>query len=300
MLFRSGHAAVYVSEMDCCPDGYASIAPPYGTRKPSIGGANAENRSLDWLWLIEPMAKAADLVAISGLHGDSGLMVLRLTERGRRWLKGELTPCANFGSAYVHFTPTDEATPLLERARDDRLRVAETDITLPSARQTDWDSIWQQQLLPVSHRGSRLNIGKKKRDSFDNEPKVGIFWLDGKRLIIDGTTLAKADIYSEYRNFPTSHLEYWAELQRDGIVPREMEYDERPRGRVIYNAKTQQFTLMADRCILRNKRMVARIMKELSLPKNTEVLPDSHYRCPKCLERKPARKQLEEKDWDIG
>jgi hypothetical protein len=152
--------------------------------------------------------------------------------------------------------------------------------------------------------GNRLNIGKKKRDSFDNEPKVGIFWLDGKRLIIDGTTLAKADIYggyrnvAEYRNFPTSHLEYWAELQRDGIVPREMEYDERPRGRVIYHTKTQRFTLMADRCILRNKRLVSKIIVKLSLPKNTKVIMDSRYRCPRCIGKKPTRRQ-EVEDWNF-
>src|ERR1019366_2516848 len=148
MVWLEGHAAVHVSEMDCCPDGYASVIRPYDSDatydtaewNARFCGKNAENYSLDWLWSISPAAKGADLVAISGLHGDSGLMVLRLTERGRRWLKGELTPCANFGSAYLHFAPTDEATPLLERARDNRLRVAETDIALSSARQTDWDS----------------------------------------------------------------------------------------------------------------------------------------------------------------
>lgn len=153
MVWLEGHAAVNVSEFDCCcPNGYADIVPPYGTRKPSLGGENTENRSLDWLWSIEPTAKGGDLVAISGLHRDSGVMVLRLTERGRRWLKGELAYCSNFGSAFVHFAPSDEATLLLERARKDRLRVAKTDIALPSARQTDWDSIWQQQLSSMNHR----------------------------------------------------------------------------------------------------------------------------------------------------
>ena len=32
--------------------------------------------------------------------------------------------------------------------------------------------------------------------------------------------------------------------------------------------------------------------------KGTRVLLDDHYRCPKCLREKPARKQ-EEKDWDV-
>ena len=74
-----------------------------------------------------------------------------------------------------------------------------------------------------------------------------------------------------------------------------MEYDERPRGRVLYNTVRQQFTMMADRCILRNKRVITKIRKALNLPDNTKLLPDRHYRCPKCLREKNTRIQ----DWDL-
>ena len=39
-----------------------------------------------------------------------------------------------------------------------------------------------------------------------------------------------------------SHIKYWGELQRDGSVSRDMEYEERPRGRVMYDTKTELFT----------------------------------------------------------
>jgi hypothetical protein len=57
-----------------------------------------------------------------------------------------------------------------------------------------------------------------------------------------------------------------------------------------YNTNAHKFTLMADRCILRSKPAVTRIMKALNLPDETEMLPDDHYRCPKCLRQKPANK----------
>ncbi len=60
----------------------------------------------------------------------------------------------------------------------------------------------------------------------------------------------------------------------------------------------RRFTLFADRCITRNKRLVSKIMNDLSLPKDTRVLTDDHYRCPKCLRKKATRKQ-EEEDWDF-
>ncbi|MGO9268890.1 MAG: hypothetical protein ACLQOO_01280 [Terriglobia bacterium] len=143
-----------------------------------------------------------------------------------------------------------------------------------------------------------MTVPRKKREAFDNEPKVGIFWLVGKRLVVTGTPLAKGESYGEFKTFPTSHIDHWAGLQRDGIVPREMEYDVPPRGRVMYNTRTQQFTLLADRCIIRNKRLVSNIMSQLCLPKNTTVVTDSHYRCARCMGKKPTRKQ-EEEDWDF-
>ena len=51
----------------------------------------------------------------------------------------------------------------------------------------------------------------------------------------------------------------------------------------MFNAKTQRFTLLADRCILRDKDLVRTIMSELNLPLNTLAETDVHYQCSHCL-----------------
>jgi hypothetical protein len=52
----------------------------------------------------------------------------------------------------------------------------------------------------------------------------------------------------------------------------------------MYNTKTRRFTLLADRCILRDQGSVSRIMSEMNLPsKNTDKGTDTHYRCFACL-----------------
>lgn len=79
------------------------------------------------------------------------------------------------------------------------------------------------------------------------------------------------------------HAEVWGEYQREGTVPVEMEYEESPRGRVIFHVKTRRFTLLADRCILNDKGIVHQIMSNMSLPKNTKTDSDNHYRCSACL-----------------
>jgi hypothetical protein len=76
----------------------------------------------------------------------------------------------------------------------------------------------------------------------------------------------------------------FAALASSFILTGESEYEEFPRGRVMYNTKTQRFTLLADRCILRDKDAVSRIMSELHLPgESTDKGTDAHYRCSACL-----------------
>ena len=127
---------------------------------------------------------------------------------------------------------------------------------------------------------------------------MGIVWLVGRRLIFDSTPVAEAEDYGDCKTHGRSHSDCWTELQKRGTVPRNAEYDQYPRGRVVYNRRTRQFRLMLDGCIIRNTRLVSRIMGKLSLPKNTNVLADSHYRCARCMGKKPTGKE-EEEDWDF-
>lgn len=115
------------------------------------------------------------------------------------------------------------------------------------------------------------------------EPKVGVFWLVERRLIIDCVPISQAEACEGFCNYPLSHEQSWSQLQRRGVVPAEAEYDESPRGRVVYNARTQQFLILADRCILKNPELMKRILAVLYLPANTKTKSDSHYRCARCL-----------------
>ena len=115
------------------------------------------------------------------------------------------------------------------------------------------------------------------------EPHVGIFWLIDGNPLIDSTALSQAEPYGDHLIHPRGHAEVWGQYQRAGVVPIDMEYEESPRGRVIYHTKTRRFTFLADPCILNDKRIVHRIMSNMSLPRNTGTDTDNHYRCSACL-----------------
>jgi hypothetical protein len=115
------------------------------------------------------------------------------------------------------------------------------------------------------------------------EPRLGIFWLLNKELLMVSVELSKSEKYGEYRNCPQSHIDTWEEWQRIGKAPLESPYEEYPRGRVTYDRKAKTFMLLADECILKRQELVAKIREELRLPPNVSVKSDTHYRCFACL-----------------
>jgi hypothetical protein len=118
------------------------------------------------------------------------------------------------------------------------------------------------------------------------EPRLGIFWLVGGKLIMESAPISAAEPYGGQLTHPRSHSEVWQQYQRAGSVPADMKYDQPPRGRVMFDTRSQRFTVLADLCILRNKSIASRIMSELKLPKNTKTDADSCYRCSACLQRR--------------
>ena len=115
-------------------------------------------------------------------------------------------------------------------------------------------------------------------------PKLGIFWVVRGKLITVGIPFEEGAGYGEYAIYEPSHYSKWRELQKSGAAPPDCEYEEFPRGRVMFNRTTETFLLLADTCILGDKRMLAQVMQEMHLPKAITVLnTDSHYRCFRCL-----------------
>jgi len=132
-----------------------------------------------------------------------------------------------------------------------------------------------------------------------HQQMVGIFWLVGDRLIIDASPLSEAEPYGDCLTHRNSHIDYWTAQQRLGEVPREIEYEDLPRGRVVYNRETQRFALYADRCILKRRPLLKQIMKAMHLMASQADVgtdgPDGHYKCAHCL---AASSGHHDDDWD--
>jgi len=116
-------------------------------------------------------------------------------------------------------------------------------------------------------------------------PRVGIVYLVGDRLWIDATPIARAETFGGFAFHQRDHQEFWKQLVNQGAVPS-TEHDEFPRGRVSYDKKSGEFTLLADHCILVKKSVVSKILSRMRLPaRDTKTSEESRYRCPRCQRR---------------
>ncbi|KQU05131.1 hypothetical protein ASG60_00055 [Methylobacterium sp. Leaf469] len=123
-------------------------------------------------------------------------------------------------------------------------------------------------------------------------PSVGIFWgvPDGRRtvLVTDRTPLAVAETYGDCLTHPHGHYEIWetwralgaTELRRRGMPAAIAghEYEELPRGRVVYMRTPALFTLYADRHLQRPEA-ITELVRLFGLDGERHLVrSDVHYR----------------------
>jgi hypothetical protein len=120
---------------------------------------------------------------------------------------------------------------------------------------------------------------------------VGPFWVveaDGQAAVIAvPIPLARADTYGDMLTVDTGHLEHWSRLARRGAsalreaaiptAPVWSEYEEWPRGRVLYDATARHFVIRADRQL--HHAAFVRLIAELFRidAATTAIMPDEHY-----------------------
>ena len=120
---------------------------------------------------------------------------------------------------------------------------------------------------------------------------VGIFWrvptANGPKLVSHVVSLADADEYGDFLTHPTGHYEIWegwratgaAALKQIGL-PTEItttEYEDHPRGRVVFDRHADRFVIYADRR-LQKAAIIADIKDCFAITgKASIVRSDSHY-----------------------
>jgi hypothetical protein len=120
-------------------------------------------------------------------------------------------------------------------------------------------------------------------------PSVGIFWLVETTVgtthwLTAGCSLEAAEPFGDFLTFDDGHYEVWERWRHTkdldaplrGLV-RSYEYEDWPRGRIVYDRSKNRFTLYADRKLMKAET-IARIREQFALPAElASVKSDFHY-----------------------
>ena len=123
-------------------------------------------------------------------------------------------------------------------------------------------------------------------------PSVGIFWVVGAepactRLLAAGCSLKSGEPYGDFLTFPDGHYDVWQGWRtlRDTdaalrTLVRIFEYEEWPRGRMVFDRVKARFVLYTDRKLML-PATIAKIQSRFALPSDkTIVETDFDYQSP--------------------
>lgn len=111
----------------------------------------------------------------------------------------------------------------------------------------------------------------------NREPKVGIFWVFRGRLLSARGKLDDGVDSGHSIDSPKDHVSYWPVLQRRYREICTMEYEEVPRGRVVWVKQPSRFCVYMDKR-LHTPRVKRLILQAFELPgPKTRFLVDPHY-----------------------
>ncbi len=120
------------------------------------------------------------------------------------------------------------------------------------------------------------------------QPAVGIFWYVDGVLVVDRSTLDEAEPYGDCITHAAGHYERWEEWKALGGTVRaaagypnriaSTEYDQWPRGRIVYEVRSRRFVLYADRR-LQQPDIIDAVRNVFGLGGSEVIVrSDSHYR----------------------
>lgn len=122
-----------------------------------------------------------------------------------------------------------------------------------------------------------------KEDIVAGGGQVGIFWFLERRIPYIGEGIIRESVpythgeeYGDFVNGWSAHVDFWPLVQR--ILTTNLEYDQVPRGRVVYSKRDGAFLVYGSKAFVANERQWGRILELFHLPEEkTLIRSDEHY-----------------------
>jgi len=123
---------------------------------------------------------------------------------------------------------------------------------------------------------AKARVRSPKSKSPPQHPSVGPFWFVGAGdggilLIAHDCALDVAEKYGDFLTSPKGHYELWeawriaSPSKELAVIVQDTEYEEWPRGRVVFNIVQEQFVIYGDRQVFKHK-LESRILERFGIP----------------------------------
>lgn len=132
---------------------------------------------------------------------------------------------------------------------------------------------------------------KSIKSSSYNAPRVAVWWYLPTGVIVGdsegyggGSDNDKldADILTDFAGniqLNVDHVDLWGFVRNKPTVRsfKDYEYEELPRGRVVFNSRTRKWIVIGESNTVKDPRFQSTIKREYDLPPNTLFEVDDHY-----------------------
>jgi hypothetical protein len=126
---------------------------------------------------------------------------------------------------------------------------------------------------PLGHTAANIELMRIEL----HQAKVGIFWMFQGKLLPAAVPVSEGVEDTEAINGQADHVHYWLTLQRLHPELRNLEYEQVPRGRVLFLKEPKTFCVYMDK-VLHKPKIKQALREEFGLPKaRTRFLIDPHY-----------------------
>ncbi len=110
--------------------------------------------------------------------------------------------------------------------------------------------------------------------------KIGIFWIYQGRVLARPISIKDGEPQDDFIDSPDSHVHVWDEpdgFMRDYPELAECNYEDIPRGRVLYESSEDRYVIYLDECLMNAKDQAA-LKQAFNLAKEDCVFrSDPHY-----------------------
>lgn len=116
-------------------------------------------------------------------------------------------------------------------------------------------------------------------------PKIGIFWHYRGALLVYSRAVSEVAESAGFIDVDMSHYAYWRTFQIADPELEILEYEEVPRGRVLYDAGKKLYKVYSSTRLIENQTIRELVLKTFCLPASGTVFEsDLHYEPPESID----------------